>query len=110
MIHVGHVEEFAEADDLVMFLLDALVSLQEILCPVYALVSTTTFGNTDTIVRIIRIVNLNQPMVIARMKLSEPEGESPLTAHILNLFGGAMSIFAALFPGAFRSSPRRLGF
>jgi hypothetical protein len=55
MIHVGHVEEFAEADDLVMFLVDALVSLQEILCPVYALVSTATFGNADTIVRIIRI-------------------------------------------------------
>src|SRR6266481_4398254 len=42
MIHVGHVEEFAEADDLVTFLVDALESLQEILGPVYALVSSTT--------------------------------------------------------------------
>jgi hypothetical protein len=94
MIHVGHVEEFAEADDLVMFLVDALVSLQEILCPVYALVSTATFGNADTIVRIIRIIDLNQPLVIAGMELSEPDGESPLVIHIATSLAGCMSRFA----------------
>jgi len=88
MIHVGHIEEFAEADDLVMFLVDAPVSLQEILGPVYALVSTTTFRNTDTIVRIIRIIDPYQPLVIARMKLSEPERESPLLTHATGVLLG----------------------
>src|SRR6266481_1113874 len=81
MIHVGHVEEFAGADDLVTFLVDALESLQEILGPVYALVSTTTFRDTDTIVRIIRIIDLDQPLVITGLEPSEPEGESPLLTH-----------------------------
>src|SRR6267378_1297007 len=94
MIHVGHVEEFAEADDLVMFFVDALVPLQEILDPVYTLVSATTFGNTDTIVRIIRIIDLDQPLVIAGMELSESEGESPLMTHIATLLLGCMSRFA----------------
>src|SRR6266849_2843520 len=94
MIHVGHVEEFAETDDPVMFLIDALVSLQEILGPVYAPVSTTTFGNTDTIIRIIRIIDLNQPLVIARMELSEREGERPLLTHISTSLVGCMSNFA----------------
>jgi len=81
MIHVGHVDEFAEADDLVMLLVNALVSLQEIFGPVYALVSTTTFGNTDPIIRIIRIIDLNQLLVVTGLELSEPEGESPLFTH-----------------------------
>ena len=81
MIHVGYVDEFAEADDLVMFLVDALVSLQEILGPVEALVSATTFCNADGIIRIIRIIDLNQPLVVAGLKLFEPEGESPLLTH-----------------------------
>ncbi len=94
MIHIGHVEEFAEADDLVMFLVDALVPLQEILRPVYALVSTTTFRNTDTIIRIIRIIDLNKPLVISRKKLSEPERESPLLTHATGvLLGPANSLF-----------------
>src|SRR5713226_10225846 len=94
MIHIGHVEEFAEADDLVTFLVDALVSLQEILGPVYALVSTTTFRNTYTIIRIIRIIDLDQPLVIAGMELSEPEGESPLLTHAARvLIGPANSLF-----------------
>jgi hypothetical protein len=94
MIHVGHVEEFAKANNSVLIQIDALVSLQEILGPVYALVSTTTFGNTDTIVRIIRIIDLNQPLVIAGMELSEPEGESPLFTHATNvLLGPANSLF-----------------
>src|SRR5712691_10985667 len=88
MIHVGHVEEFAEADDLIMFLVDALVSLQEILGPVYALVSATTFCNADTIVRIIRIVDVDQPLVIAGMELSEFEGESPLLTHAAGVHVG----------------------
>ncbi|OLE91865.1 MAG: hypothetical protein AUF79_01885 [Crenarchaeota archaeon 13_1_20CM_2_51_8] len=81
MIHVGYVGQFAEADDPVMFQVEAFVSLQEILGPVYALVSATTFCHADTIVRIIRIIDLNQPFVIVGTKLSEPEGESPLLAH-----------------------------
>src|SRR5260370_39941076 len=64
-----------------MFLVDALVSPQEILGPVYALVSTTTFGNTDTIIRIVGVIELDQPLVIAGMELSELEGESPLLTH-----------------------------
>jgi hypothetical protein len=94
MIHVGYVEDFAEADDLVMFFVDALVSLQEILGPVYALVSTTAFGNADTIVRIIRIIDLDQPLVTAGMELSEPEGESPQLTHATEfLLGPANSLF-----------------
>src|SRR5258708_35478687 len=94
MIHVGHVEEFAEADDPVMFFVNAFVSLQEILGPVYALVFTTTFGNADTIIRIIRIIDLNQPLVIAGTELSEPEGESPLLTHATGvLLGPANSLF-----------------
>jgi hypothetical protein len=94
MIHVGYVEEFAEADDLVMFLVDALITLQEILGPVYALVSTTTFGNTDTIVGIVGVIDLDQPLVIAGMELSELEGESPLLTHAaLVLVGPANSLF-----------------
>ena len=81
MIHVGNVDEFAEADDLVMFLVEALVSLQDILGPVKALVSATTFRNADGIIRIIRIIDLNQPLVVAGLELSEPEGESPLLTH-----------------------------
>src|SRR5437870_11233185 len=81
MIHVGYVDEFAEADDLIMFLVDALVSLQEILGPVKAHVSVTTFRNADGIIRIIRIIDLNQPLVVAGLELSEPEGESPLLTH-----------------------------
>src|SRR6266705_2644825 len=68
MIHVGNVDEFAEADDLVMFLVEALVS-------------ATTFRNADGIIRIIRIIDLNQPLVVAGLELSEPEGESPLLTH-----------------------------
>src|SRR5712664_3962430 len=94
MIHVGHVEEFAEADDLVMFLVYALVSLQQILCPVYAPVSTTTFGNADSVVGILCIIDLDQPLVIAGMELSEPEGESPLLTHATSaLTGPANSLF-----------------
>jgi hypothetical protein len=94
MIHIGHVEEFAEADDPVTFLVDALVSPQEILGTVYALVSTTTFGNTDTIIRIIRIIDLNQPLIIAGMEFSEPEGESPLLTHEIWVSAGpANSLF-----------------
>ncbi len=94
MIHVGYVDEFAEADDLVMFLVDAVVSLQEILGPVEALVSATSFRNADGIIRIIRITDLNQPFVIARMKLSELEGESPLFTHTTRaLSGTANSLF-----------------
>src|SRR5260370_27308376 len=94
MIHIGHVEEFAEADYLVMFLVDALVSLQEILGPIYAPVSTTTFRNTDTIVRIIRIIDPDQPLVTAGIELSEPEGESPLLTHAARVrVGPANSLF-----------------
>jgi hypothetical protein len=94
MIHVGYVDELAEADDPVTFLVDALESLQEILGPVHALISTTTFCNADTIVRIIRIIDLDQPLVIASMKLSESEGESPLLTHVaLGLAGSANSLF-----------------
>jgi hypothetical protein len=103
MIHVGHVEEFAEADDPVMFFVNALVSLQEILCPVYALVSTTTFGNADTIIRIIRIMDLNKPLVIAGMELSEPEGESPLLTHVSTSLVGCMSNFARSSGGCSQS-------
>src|SRR5260370_30192655 len=94
MIHIGHVEEFAEADDLVMFLIDGLVSLKEVLGPVYALVPTTTFRKTDTIVRIIRIIDLDQPLIIAGMELSDSEGESPLLTHAPRvLLGPANSLF-----------------
>ena len=48
---------------------------------VHALVTATTFRYANAIVRIIRIIDLNQPFVIAGTKLSEPEGESPLLAH-----------------------------
>jgi|SRR5712692_4789869 len=94
MIHVGHVEEFAEADNPVLIQIDALESFQEILGPVYALVSATTFCNTDTIVMIIGVIDLDQPLVIAGMELSEPEGESPLLTHAARvLIGPANSLF-----------------
>src|SRR5438445_590703 len=60
----------------------------------HALVTATTFCHADAIVRIIRIIDLNQPFVAAGTKLSEPEGESPLLTHIAAWLVGGMSSFA----------------
>src|SRR5207244_13127616 len=70
------------------------VPFQEILCTVPALVTATTFRYTNAIVRIIRIIDLNQPFVAAGTKLSESEGESPLLTHIAAWLVGGMSSFA----------------
>src|SRR5438093_11274417 len=94
MIHIWYIDQFAEADDPVMFQVEAFESLQEILCPVHALVTATTFRYANAIVRIIRIIDLNQPFVIAGTKLSGPEGESPLLTHIAAWLVGGMSSFA----------------
>jgi hypothetical protein len=98
MVHVGHVDEIAETNNPVLFEIDALESLEEILGPVHALISTTTFCNADAIVRKIRIIDLDQPLIIARMKLSEPEGESPLFTHVDVSLVGGMSRFPGGFP------------
>jgi hypothetical protein len=101
MIHVGHVDEIAETNNPVLFEIDAPESLQEILGPVHALIAATSFCNADAIVRKIRIIDLDQPLVIARMKLSESEGESPLLTHVDAWLVGDMSSF----PGG---SPQKL--
>src|SRR5207247_9707944 len=83
MIHVRYIDQFPEAYNPVPFKIDTFEPFQEILCPVHALVTATTFRYADTIVRIIRIIDLNQPFVIAGTKLSEPDGERLLLAHDL---------------------------
>ena len=75
MIHVRYIDQFPEADNPVPFKIDTFEPFQEILCPVHALVTATTFRYTNAIVRIIRIIDLNQPFVTAGTKLSEPKGE-----------------------------------
>jgi hypothetical protein len=90
----GTLRSSPEADNHVLVQIDALESFQQVLCPVYAFVSATTFCNTDTIIRIIRIIDLDQPIVIAGMELSEPKGESPLLTHATkDLLGPANSLF-----------------
>src|SRR5438876_10011281 len=78
MIHVRIIDQFPVADNPVPLKIDTFEPFQEILCPVHALVTATTVCLADAIIRIIRIIDLNQPFVAAGTKLSEPERESPL--------------------------------
>src|SRR5439155_25282221 len=94
MIHVRHIYQFPEANNTVPFKIDTFEPFQEILFPVHALVTATTFRYTNAIVRIIRIIDLNQPFIAAGTKLSEPKGESPLLTHIAAWLAGGMSSFA----------------
>src|SRR5437016_13252280 len=94
MIHVRHIDQFPEANNPVPFKIDTFELFQEILCPVHALVTATRFRYTNAIVRIIRIIDLNQTFVAAGTKLSESEGESPLLTHIAAWLVGGMSSFA----------------
>src|SRR2546422_2577472 len=55
------------------------------LCLGHAFVSAAPFANADRIVRIVCVADRNQPLVVARLKLSEPEGESPLLSHTTEL-------------------------
>ena len=49
--------------------------------PVHAFVSAAPFADADGIVRIVCVADRDQPLVIARMEVSELEGESTLLAH-----------------------------
>src|SRR2546427_5410870 len=55
------------------------------LCLGHGFVSAAPFPNADRIVRIVCVADRNQPLVVARLKLSEPEGESPLLTHTTEL-------------------------
>src|SRR3989442_2119317 len=55
------------------------------LCLGHAFVSAAPFPNAERIVRIVCVADRNQPLVVARLKLSEPEGESPLLTHTTEL-------------------------
>src|SRR5438309_11949477 len=94
MKHVREVDEFAKADNLPLLKVDALEPSQEILRPIETLVAATSLGNADRIIRTIRIIDLNPSFVIARLELSEPEGESPLLNHVTRVFAVQQIVYS----------------
>src|SRR2546422_5970500 len=70
------------------------------LCLGHAFVSAAPFANADRIVRIVCVADRNQPLVVARLKLSKPEGESPLLTHTTELLPVQQIVYSheTMFP------------